>query len=103
MEIYLDTAQGKNYASRNHNDYEQVWKTDNKTERFQVDWMFTMRQAVPKLRKSKFSASVPEFHTVREKSYGTTPPEDGPYRSKYAHFGKSEALPEETGSTKTYD
>ena len=93
MEVYLDTALGTAYASRNHNDYEHVWKEINNTERNQVDWMLTLRQGVPKLKKSKFSASVPNFHTVREKPENTTPPEEGPYMSRWK--SRNELLEEE--------
>jgi len=93
LEATKDIAGGTHYASRNHNDIEQLWKTQKGIERFQVDWTLTLRQTVPKLIKSKYSASVPSFHTVRNRcktgeDTHTTPPEEGPYLSGSDTNGK---------------
>jgi len=83
MEVNLDIAQGKAYASRNHNDLRHVWQQDYNTERNQVDWLLQLRQTIPPREKSKYPPSVPKVHSPRQKPENTTPPEEGPYRTRW--------------------
>lgn len=83
-EIQLDANDGTIYPSRNYNDLRHVWIDDRQTERNQVDWLLTLRQVIPKKKKSPYPSSVPTVHSPREKPMNTTEPEQGPFMSRWS-------------------
>ena len=89
-EIMLDANEGKTYPSRNYNDLRHTWSDDRQTERCDVDWLLTLRQVIPKKKKSPYPPSVPTIHSPRERPSNTTEPEQGPFMSRWSGSGRGE-------------
>jgi len=97
----LDTIGAKHYASRNHNDLRHVWQADN-TERNQIDWLLTLRQHYPRKQQTRNSSGEFVAHEPRQKASHTTPPEEGPYQSRWRSRSEQIDPSEETFPNEYY-
>ncbi|CAD7960149.1 unnamed protein product, partial [Amoebophrya sp. A120] len=90
-EVNPDILGAKHYASRNYNDLRQAANT----ERNRLDWLYTLRQHYPRKQQTR-AGSGDGFaaHSPRDKPSHTTPPEEGPYQSRWR--SRSEQIPPES-------
>lgn len=101
-EIMLDANEGKTYPSRNYNDLRHTWSDDRQTERCDVDWLLTLRQVIPKKKKSPYPPSVPTIHSPRERPSNTTEPEQGPFMSRWSGSGRTGKRMEDDHASTSY-
>lgn len=113
LQIHMDHTKTRQYRSKNSNDLRQTWTQDYSTDGCQVDWLFSLRRPEKNekpgqatLRKSKFAASVPSFHDVRQKNYATTDEhQEGPYQTIYKRDPETKEMvpaPEEEQTNEKY-
>lgn len=90
MEYRKDIAGQTFYASRNYNDFSQIYKTAG-ANRTQVDWNLTLRQGRKMNSKKEHAASAPNLLTAEITSrqrFSNQGHPDGPYHSTTETMGK---------------
>jgi len=81
LEVKLDIARGKAYASRNYNDLRHLYEKWG-VDRSQVDWQLQLRQQRQPAAKFRTAVGEPTLTEPRKKPAQTKEPQEGPYEQQ---------------------
>jgi len=81
LEVKLDIARGKAYASRNYNDLRHLYEKWG-VDRSQIDWQLQLRQVRQPSEKFRSPQAEPTLTESRQKPAQTKEPQEGPYEQQ---------------------